>query len=71
MCELGLQRLEQFLLNVAGPESMLELLIDHGADINSRNKDSDSVLILAIHSGKFRNLKVFHELYKRSYSMIV
>lgn len=40
-----------YTYNVAGPESMIMLLIDKGADINARNKDKDSVLMLAIRSG--------------------
>lgn len=69
--ELGFRRIKQFFLNIAGPESMLELLIDHGGDINALNKDKDSVLIMAIHSGIFNILKVSHELYRRKFPMII
>lgn len=58
--------------NVAGPDSMIKLLIDKGANINARNKDKDSVLILAIHSGTSIHsfiLKVLHGFGKRSFSM--
>lgn len=48
---------------IAGPESLIELLVEHGADINAINGGNDTPLIFAIESGKsFGNLQ-----YKISY----
>lgn len=37
--------------NVLGPESLIEPLIENGADIKAINGDGDTALILAIESG--------------------
>lgn len=37
---------------LTGPQSFIEFLIEHGADINAVNKRHDSILFLTIHSSK-------------------
>lgn len=39
-------------LDVTGPESLIKLLIENGADVNAVNDVNNSALILAISNGK-------------------
>lgn len=42
-----------------GPESMIKLLIENGADINIRNKNNNTPLLQALAQGNHEKFKVF------------